>query len=53
MALAGIESVIPFDEVVSAMAEIGAAMPATLKETSQGGLAATHTGITIRQRLFG
>jgi L-serine dehydratase len=53
MALAGIESVIPFDEVVSAMAEIGAAMPAALKETSQGGLAATRTGLAIQQRLFG
>ena len=53
MALAGIESVIPFDEVVSAMAEIGAAMPRSLKETAQGGLAATPTGIAIQQKLFG
>ncbi|MDR2363566.1 MAG: L-serine ammonia-lyase, iron-sulfur-dependent, subunit alpha [Spirochaetaceae bacterium] len=53
MALAGIESVIPFDEVVAAMAEIGAAMPQSLKETAQGGLAATPTGIALRQKLFG
>jgi L-serine dehydratase len=53
MALAGIESVIPFDEVVSAMAEIGAAMPRTLKETAQGGLAATPTGLALQQKLFG
>jgi L-serine dehydratase len=53
MALAGIKSIIPFDEVVSAMAEIGAAMPQAFKETAQGGLATTPTGIAIRQRLFG
>ncbi|MDR0601228.1 MAG: L-serine ammonia-lyase, iron-sulfur-dependent, subunit alpha [Treponema sp.] len=53
MALAGIESVIPFDEVVSAMAEIGAAMPRSLKETAQAGLAATPTGAAIQQKLFG
>jgi L-serine dehydratase len=53
MALAGIESVIPFDEVVSAMAEIGAAMPRSLKETAQGGLAATPTGAALQQKLFG
>jgi L-serine dehydratase len=53
MALAGITSVIPFDEVVSAMAEIGAAMPQAFKETAQGGLAATPTGIAISQKLFG
>jgi L-serine dehydratase len=53
MALAGIESIIPFDEVVAAMAEIGAAMPRSLKETAQGGLAATPTGIALRQKLFG
>jgi hypothetical protein len=35
------------------MAEIGAAMPPAFKETAQGGLAATSTGIAIRQRLFG
>jgi len=44
MALAGIESVIPFDDVVSAMNEIGRMMPCELKETSEGGLANTKTG---------
>jgi L-serine dehydratase len=53
MALAGIESVIPFDEVVAAMAEIGAALPRSLKETAQGGLAATPTGIALQQKIFG
>jgi L-serine dehydratase len=39
MALAGIQTVIPFDEVVDAMEQIGNSMPSSLKETSQGGLA--------------
>lgn len=44
MALAGIESVIPFDDVVVAMNEIGQLMPCQIKETSEGGLANTKTG---------
>ncbi len=44
MALAGIESVIPFDDVVAAMDEIGRMMPCEIKETSEGGLANTKTG---------
>ncbi|MED3783610.1 L-serine ammonia-lyase, iron-sulfur-dependent, subunit alpha, partial [Geobacillus stearothermophilus] len=44
MALAGVKSRIPCDEVIEAMYRIGAAMPVALKETAQGGLAATPTG---------
>ena len=44
MSLAGIESRIPPDEVFDAMAEIGAALPPSLRETGEGGLAATPTG---------
>ena len=51
MALAGIRSVIPPDEVIAAMAEIGRLMPVALKETSDGGLARTETGKTIAARL--
>ena len=51
MALAGIKSVIPPDEVVEAMAEIGRLMPVALKETSDGGLAKTPTGRAIAERL--
>lgn len=51
MALAGVESVIPPDEVIAAMAEIGRIMPVALKETSDGGLARTATGKAIAQRL--
>lgn len=51
MALAGIKSVIPFDEVVDAMYKIGKALPTTLRETSMGGLAVTPTGDALRCRL--
>lgn len=44
LALAGIESVIPPDEVIDAMASIGRNMDSRFKETAQGGLAATPTG---------
>ena len=44
MALAGIRSVIPPDEVVLAMAGIGRLLPLELKETGLGGLADTPTG---------
>jgi L-serine dehydratase len=53
MALAGVRSVIPADEVITAMREVGEAMPAALRETAQGGLAATPTGLAIRERIFG
>jgi len=44
LALAGIVSNVPFDEVVEAMRNIGRSMPASLRETAKGGLAATETG---------
>lgn len=52
MALSGIESIIPFDEVVEAMYRVGKAMPPSLRETSMGGLATTKTGIQIKTDLF-
>ena len=51
MALAGIESIIPFDEVVSAMKSIGRSMNTDLRETARGGLAATPTGKALKKRL--
>ena len=51
-ALAGVESVIPMDEVVDAMVKIGEAMPRSLKETADGGLAMTPTGCRIRNDLY-
>ena len=52
LALAGIESMIPADEVIDAMKRIGVIMQPIYKETAEGGLAATPTGITIARRLF-
>lgn len=49
MALAGIKSNIPFDEVVDAMRSVGNALPAKLKETAEGGLADTATGRKLKE----
>lgn len=43
LALSGVRSLVPFDEVVAAMAEVGHALPSRLRETARGGLAATPT----------
>ncbi|MGC8482269.1 MAG: L-serine ammonia-lyase, iron-sulfur-dependent, subunit alpha [Thermodesulfobium sp.] len=51
LALAGIESVIPPDEVISASYEIGRLMPKSLKETSEAGLAKTPTGKKIESMM--
>ena len=51
LALAGVDSVIPMDEVVEAMVRIGRALPRGLRETAEGGLATTATGCAIGQRL--
>ena len=53
MALAGITSRIPCDEVIDAMYKIGQSMPTALKETAQGGLAATPTGRKLAEKIFG
>lgn len=53
LALAGVKSVIPADEVISAMSEIGMTMSVKYKETAQGGLAATPTGRRIMEEIRG
>ncbi|MEJ9279946.1 L-serine ammonia-lyase, iron-sulfur-dependent, subunit alpha [Ureibacillus thermosphaericus] len=53
MALAGIESRIPCDEVIGAMFRIGQSLHPNLKETGRGGLAATPTGKAIAAKIFG
>ena len=53
MALAGIESKIPADECIQAMRSVGDSMPCGLKETAQGGLAVTPTGLKLKQEVFG
>lgn len=47
LALAGLESVIPPDEVVYAMASVGRMLPPELRETGEGGIADTPTGRRI------
>lgn len=44
LAMAGVKSIIPLDEVVDAMYSVGNSMPVSLRETALGGLAATPTG---------
>lgn len=53
MALAGIKSIIPFDEVVVAMGKVGRMLPVALRETSEGGIATTPTGLKLRKKIFG
>jgi L-serine dehydratase len=51
LALAGVESIIPMDEIVEAMVRIGRSLPRGLRETAEGGLATTQTGTAIAMRL--
>jgi L-serine dehydratase len=51
MALAGVRSVIPSDEVIQVMLEVGSAMPDIHRETARGGLAQTPTGKQIIEQL--
>ena len=53
LALAGIESAIPADEVIWTMKKVGDAMSSALKETAEGGLAATPTGRRLHEHVFG
>ncbi|HCW9444856.1 TPA: L-serine ammonia-lyase, iron-sulfur-dependent, subunit alpha [Staphylococcus aureus] len=53
LALAGIESRIPVDEVIEAMDKVGRNLPASLRETGLGGLADTPTGEAIKRKIFG
>ena len=52
MALAGIKSLIPADEVIFATKEVGDLMSPKLKESAQGGLANTKTGREIQKKVF-
>ena len=52
MAMAEVESLVPFDEVVEALYKVGKALPESLRETALGGIAATPTGKELSRRLF-
>ena len=53
LALANLESFIPPDEVVTAMAQVGRMMPLELRETAEGGLAQTPTGLRVTAQMEG
>ena len=52
MALGGVQSKIPIDEVIDAMDQTGKLMSPMLKESSQAGLATTKTAEKLREKLF-
>ena len=52
LAMAGIPSLIPFDEVVEAMKSVGDAMSSDLKETARGGVVATKTGKALTRNIL-
>ena len=51
MAMAGIESRIPVDEVIDCMGDVGRRIPMELRETALGGLAVTPTGRAIKEQM--
>ncbi|HPG31515.1 MAG TPA: L-serine ammonia-lyase, iron-sulfur-dependent, subunit alpha [bacterium] len=51
MSLAGINSAIPFDEVVQTMKEVADNMPDIYKETSEGGLAIAESGLAYKKKM--
>jgi L-serine dehydratase len=51
LALGGFDPLIPLDEVIGAMAEVGRALPASLRCTARGGLAATPTALRLTRHL--
>lgn len=53
LALGGMESVVPADEVIEAMYRVGKKLPMEMKETALGGIAATPTGKRIQEEIFG
>jgi len=53
LALAGIRSAVPPDEVISAMREVGDKMDVSLRETGMGGVAATPFGQAVSEKMSG
>lgn len=53
LVMAGIESKIPFDDALSAMYKVGRSLPASLRETSLGGIAVTKAGLMLKKKVFG
>lgn len=53
MVMGGVNSKIPFDDTVAAMYKVGRSLPCELRETAQGGLAVTETGLKLKEQIFG
>ena len=54
MALAGIESKIPVDEVIDAMYQVGSSLPTAFRETAEGGLVSnTKPDVDYKKKIFG
>ena len=51
MALAGIGSRVPVDEVIDCMGAVGSRLPVEFRETALGGLAATPFGQSVKQQM--
>ncbi|CEP67465.1 Serine dehydratase-like, alpha subunit [Moorella glycerini] len=52
IALAGVQCYLPFDEVIAAMVQVGRALPASLRETGTGGVAACPTARRLVEQAF-
>lgn len=52
MAMAGVESKIPFDETVASMYKVGKSLPSSLRETGLGGIAISPTGLLLKKKVF-
>lgn len=53
MVMSGITSIVPFDEVVSAMYKVGKSLPCELRETALGGVATTETALKLQKEILG
>lgn len=53
LVMAGVESKIPFDDALQAMYKVGRELPASLRETAQGGVAITRAGLALKKKVFG
>ena len=52
MAMAGVESRIPVDQVIDCMGDVGRRMPVEFRETALGGLAVTPFGLSIKEKML-
>ena len=53
MSISGFDAVIPLDQVIQTVSDVGKTMPSCVKCTGKGGLAVTETALKIKNRLSG